>query len=111
MEKEKTTETQQPKKRGFWGKAWRVALGIVGVTAVAYGAVKLNEKTGIITRGETAVKNGAKKVGDKIAARRATPAPVETPQYTEVRPQNNNGYQKNWQPRENGRPDNRPVNN
>lgn len=110
MEKEKI-ETQQPKKRGFWGKAWRIALGALGLTAVAYGAVKLNEKTGIITRGETAVKNGAKKVGDKIAARRAAPAPVETPYTAESRPQNNNGYQKNWQPRENGRPDNRPINN
>ena len=106
------TETQVPKKKGFWKKFGRFTLLTLGAVGVGYGFVKLEQKTGFVTKSETACKNGVKNVKGKIEARRNKPQTVETPQYTETRPQNNNGYQQknNWQPRENGRPDNRPTN-
>lgn len=102
----------EPKKKGIGKKILR-GLGIaLGIGGVAMAAVAVDKKTGIITKANNGVADAYKWGKDKFTKKTVQPETPAAP-VTETKPQNNNGYSQNnnWQPRENGRPYNRPQNN
>ena len=110
---EKTTETQQPAKSGFWKRAGRIFLLTLGAVGAAMGVVALDKKTGIITKlTDATVSTGKKACGavkDKFSKKTETvqePVDVEVVKETS---QNNNYQRNNWQ-RDDRRPDNRRYN-